>query len=178
MARSEPQLNFRCPPELRAQLEAAAASAQRSLTQEIVRRLNGTFTGATGSEEDAEAVAIDLSDPSDRAAIMRVLLLSEVMLLRNRVQRLGGKSTVLTMSKREIADRVDDGQVGTRNERATHFSTVLESWPLTALLTTGEIRKLADRVVAIQSLPSAVQDASEGSDSTGRLVGGSGKSAD
>lgn len=167
MARSEPQLNFRCPPELRARLEAAAADAQRSLTQEIVRRLNGTFSGTGGSEEDADTVSIGLSDPSDQAAIMRVLLLPEIMLLRSRVQRLGGKSTVLTLSKREIADRVDNGRVGTRNERATHFSTVLESWPLTALLTTDEIRKLADRVVALQSLPSAARGASEGSDSPG-----------
>ena len=39
MAKNDPQVNFRCPPQLKAQLEIAASDAQRSLNAEIVARL-------------------------------------------------------------------------------------------------------------------------------------------
>lgn len=43
MARTDPQLNFRCPDELRERLEIQAAQNKRSLTGEIVSRLQQTF---------------------------------------------------------------------------------------------------------------------------------------
>lgn len=43
MARTDPQLNFRCPAELKDRLEAAAEASGRSLTQEIVARLATSF---------------------------------------------------------------------------------------------------------------------------------------
>lgn len=39
MARDDPQVNFRMPAELKSRLEQAAQASGRSLTQEIVRRL-------------------------------------------------------------------------------------------------------------------------------------------
>ena len=39
MAQNDPQVNFRCPAELKSQLEVAAKEAQRSLNAEIVARL-------------------------------------------------------------------------------------------------------------------------------------------
>ncbi len=43
MARSDPQLNFRIPAELRDKLEAAAQANKRSLTGELIARLEATF---------------------------------------------------------------------------------------------------------------------------------------
>jgi uncharacterized protein (DUF1778 family) len=43
MARTDPQLNFRCPADLRDRLEGAAAISGRSLTQEVVARLQASF---------------------------------------------------------------------------------------------------------------------------------------
>ena len=40
MARSDPQMNFRIPVELKEQLELAAKDNNRSLTAELVHRLN------------------------------------------------------------------------------------------------------------------------------------------
>lgn len=43
MARSDPQLNFRIPAELRDKLDAAAKDNNRSLTGELIARLQSTF---------------------------------------------------------------------------------------------------------------------------------------
>lgn len=43
MARSDPQLNFRIPAELRDKLEAAAKENNRSLTGELIARLDQSF---------------------------------------------------------------------------------------------------------------------------------------
>ena len=43
MARTDPQLNFRIPVELRDRLEAAAGENKRSLTAELVDRLQASF---------------------------------------------------------------------------------------------------------------------------------------
>lgn len=45
MARSDPQLNFRIPAELRELLDAAARDNNRSLTGELIARLQSTFDG-------------------------------------------------------------------------------------------------------------------------------------
>lgn len=44
MARSDPQLNFRIPAELRDKLDAAARENNRSLTGELIARLERTFS--------------------------------------------------------------------------------------------------------------------------------------
>lgn len=46
MARSDPQLNFRIPAELRDKLDAAAKDNNRSLTGELIARLQSTFDAA------------------------------------------------------------------------------------------------------------------------------------
>lgn len=43
MARTDPQLNIRCPQELRDKLEQAANNKKRSLTAEVVTRLEESF---------------------------------------------------------------------------------------------------------------------------------------
>lgn len=43
MARTDPQLNFRIPAELKARLEDAAVKNQRTLTGELIARLEQSF---------------------------------------------------------------------------------------------------------------------------------------
>lgn len=50
MARSDPQLNFRIPAELREKLDAAAASNKRSLTSELIARLEASFAESAHGE--------------------------------------------------------------------------------------------------------------------------------
>lgn len=52
MSRTDPQVNFRMPQELRDQLEAASKANKRTLTAEIVARLQDSFI------EPAEGTAI------------------------------------------------------------------------------------------------------------------------
>lgn len=54
MARSDPQLNFRIPVDLRERLETAAAHNKRSLTQELVERLEASFVSAAFPARDQE----------------------------------------------------------------------------------------------------------------------------
>lgn len=58
MARNEPQVNLRMPEELKNSLEAAAVASNRSLTSEIVVRLQQSFTPAVQSGE-VEAIAAE-----------------------------------------------------------------------------------------------------------------------
>lgn len=43
MSRSDPQVNFRLPADLRDQLQASAVASGRTLTAEIIARLQGSF---------------------------------------------------------------------------------------------------------------------------------------
>ena len=58
MARNEPQVNLRMREELKNSLEAAAVASNRSLTSEIVARLQQSFTPAVQSGE-IEAIAAE-----------------------------------------------------------------------------------------------------------------------
>lgn len=51
MSREDAQLKIRLPAELKAEIEAAAKSAQRTMNAEIVARLQQSFEGGPGSEE-------------------------------------------------------------------------------------------------------------------------------
>lgn len=53
MSRAHPQVNFRIPPDLKEQLEQAAKENHRSITAELVARLEETFE----IEESLKAVA-------------------------------------------------------------------------------------------------------------------------
>lgn len=64
MARTDPQLNFRIPAELKERLEAAAVENKRTLTAELVTRLESTFTHRV----PVERIAFDqgeVSSPKD-----------------------------------------------------------------------------------------------------------------
>jgi uncharacterized protein (DUF1778 family) len=61
MARSEPQINLRIPAELKDLLDRAAAENKRSLTAEVVGRLEGSFAAAV-SDVTANALTIRLAE--------------------------------------------------------------------------------------------------------------------
>jgi len=59
MARNEPQMNFRIPADLKARLEAAAQESGRSLTAEMVLRLQASLAG--GGDLEATRQALELA---------------------------------------------------------------------------------------------------------------------
>lgn len=84
MSRSDPQVNFRIPAELKAQLEAAADQNKRSITAELIARLEETFaidaslervapgasvTGTAGLLEDMHAQLVERKDEAVSAAM-------------------------------------------------------------------------------------------------------------
>lgn len=77
MARQDPQVNFRIPADLKARLEEAAQRNNRTITAELVSRLERTFAteqmGLRGDALDttglmAMALLISLSDGIDEEA--------------------------------------------------------------------------------------------------------------
>ncbi|WP_413143552.1 Arc family DNA-binding protein [Burkholderia cepacia] len=55
MARDDPQINLRIPPELKERLDAASARKRRSLTAEVVARLEASFS----SDDESSNVHMD-----------------------------------------------------------------------------------------------------------------------
>lgn len=60
MARTDPQVNFRIPAELKAKLEQAAHENGRSITNELVARLEASFDNDQPSKEGLEQRLKDL----------------------------------------------------------------------------------------------------------------------
>lgn len=52
MARSDPQVNFRIPQELKEKLEQSAKESGRSITSELVTRLEQSFQPTNGIDQD------------------------------------------------------------------------------------------------------------------------------
>lgn len=64
MSRTDPQVNFRMPAELKQKLETAAAENRRSITAELVARLEESFA----RETDPEPHALNFSISKERLA--------------------------------------------------------------------------------------------------------------
>jgi hypothetical protein len=80
-----------------------------------------------------------------------VLLLQEISLLKQRVDRLGGREEVLKAEKADLVQRITGPLIrGTPDERKSYFSQIVEHMPVTALLTTEELDRLAERVATLQ----------------------------
>ncbi|MGZ9568243.1 Arc family DNA-binding protein [Alcaligenes nematophilus] len=138
MARTDPQVNFRMPQELREMLDQAALENSRTLTAEIVARLLNSFDPDSG-----------ISD--QKKAVLRVLTFEEMSILMGRVDRLGGATSVLNASAQELKNRLD-GPLIQRDaaEEQSYYSRIVGKMPLTSVLTTTEIDLIAKRVVALQ----------------------------
>ncbi len=142
---------LRVPPDLHKRIHAAAAESGRTFNAEINVRLEGSFGQAGADQEQAEGLSIGLKEPEDRAALLKTLLLEELMVLKRRVDDLGGRNAVLEATKAELVSRITGPKIeGTGKERKSHLTRVLDSYPLTTLLTDDEVDKLAERIVAVQ----------------------------
>ncbi|MFK4442868.1 uncharacterized protein (DUF1778 family) [Caballeronia udeis] len=53
MSRDDPQFNLRVPADLKGRLERAAAASKRSMTAEVLARLEESFDNSAGSEKAA-----------------------------------------------------------------------------------------------------------------------------
>lgn len=151
---------LRFPDGMRALIKELAEKNGRTMNAEIVHVLQSYLNqrdeqadrlqeGLTTEEQTG--ISLGLTSPLDRAAVLKVLLLQELMLLKSRVSQLGGRDVVLKASKAEIAQRIEGPRLkGTEEERKSYFSRIVGETPLTALLTDDEIERLASRVVSIQ----------------------------
>jgi hypothetical protein len=97
MARSEPQVNLRMPAELKDALDLAAAQNMRSLTAEVVSRLQASVEGSTTR-----------TPPEDENAHLRANAEDQ-----RRVLRLIGYS-LLQVSNRDDADSADLAELKTQ----------------------------------------------------------------
>ncbi|MFT3815458.1 MAG: Arc family DNA-binding protein [Acidovorax sp.] len=161
MSRDDPQMKIRLPAELKARIEEASSANSRTLNAEVVHMLQSHFNqladraerhqeGEAG--EEAVGISLGLKDPADRAAVFKSLLLQELMLLKNRISALGGKDAVLKMSKADLVKRLEGPRIdGTNEERKSYYSRIVSEMPLTAVLSSEEIEKLASRVVDLQT---------------------------
>lgn len=151
----------RLPDGMRDRIKAAADEQSRSMNAQIVHMLQSYFDqldeqatqlGDALEQERKEGIALGLADPLDRLAILKVLLLDELLLLRSRVQHLGGKDVVLDTPKGELVKATEGPKLrGTQDEQRSYFSRVVGTTPLTALLTDQEIDRLADRLAVLHT---------------------------
>lgn len=91
MARSDPQLNFRIPAELRDRLEAAAGENKRSLTSELVGRLEASFervhrtqveaAGPTREQLQRRITELERQATSNHDAMISVALVRDLLAL-------------------------------------------------------------------------------------------------
>jgi plasmid stability protein len=161
MARDDPQMKIRLPDELKEQIEMSAKEWGRSMNAEIVHMLqsyykhldDGVQSMQRGLELDRqESISFGLKDGRDRAAVIHVLRLQEIALLKRRIEQLGGRDAVLGMTKGEAVKRIEGPRIkGTHEEQTTYFSQTIGTTPLTAILTSEELDRLAERIVLLQA---------------------------
>lgn len=88
MARTDPQVNFRMPADLKERLEDAAKKQGRSVTQEIIQRLEHSFTPWEERPWEDRMVT-DIN-----RAMLKLLTKDEYGMLLDRVKAAGGADTV------------------------------------------------------------------------------------
>lgn len=144
---------LRVPPELHAQIHKSARAAGRTFNAELIHILQSHLEDQIGGDAELKVgVSLGLNEPKDRAAILKTLLLEELMLLRSRVADLGGRDAVLKADKFDLVKQITGPRIeGSTSERQSHFSQAVGSYPLTTLLTTEELGKLAERIMAAQA---------------------------
>ena len=151
---------LRVPPALHARIHEEARSSGRTFNAQLIHMLYGYLEQQDEAEaieregariEQQVGVGFGLTDPLDRAAVLKSLLFQERSLLRGRVADLGGRDAVLKLDEAEIKARVTGEKiVATDAEKRSHMSRALETYPLTTLLTDDELGKLAERVITMQ----------------------------
>ena len=62
MARTDPQVNFRIPLELKEKIEKAAADSGRSITSELITRLDASFAEETTDNTKDKSIRVQLDD--------------------------------------------------------------------------------------------------------------------
>lgn len=81
MARTDPQLNIRCPQDLRDKLEFMAKENNRSLTAEVVSRLEDSFDSSSN-----DGLVSTLNEHLAHMAEQNNTLLNEIKLMRNQMK--------------------------------------------------------------------------------------------
>ena len=159
-SRTAEQFVARLPDGMRDRIKSMADEHGRSMNSQIVHMLQSYFDRMQEQtsllqemteKTERSNISIGMKDPVDRAAVLKVLLLEELMLLRRRVHELGGPDAVIELDNSEIARRVEGSAFkGTNEEQKSYFSNIVERTPLTAILTTSELDHIAERLATLQ----------------------------
>jgi hypothetical protein len=160
-SRTAAQFVVRLPDGMRDRIAEEAKAANRSMNSHLVHILQNHFETVDDKavlrergieEEQKVALSLGLKEAADRAAVLKVLLIEELLVLKRRVDDLGGRDAVMQADKHEIAQRIAGPRIeGTDQERTSYYSKRIGASPLTTLLTTEELDKIASRVVAIEN---------------------------
>ncbi|EZQ10735.1 Arc family DNA-binding protein [Acinetobacter sp. Ver3] len=106
MARTDPQVNFRIPAELKDKLDEAAKNNGRTLTAELILRLETTFELDSLPEPTNPK---NITDPEKLEAWAKSIL-NELLKLKdinNRVERLEGNVEQLEANNYDIENRLN-----------------------------------------------------------------------
>ncbi len=107
MARTDPQINFRLPQELKSRIELSAKENGRSVTQEVISRIESTYNPPLTDTETITRMANEITDLSTENREMRRLYIE--FLHKNFIHiPLGLKSTYGKLLNRLLEDLTDE----------------------------------------------------------------------
>jgi plasmid stability protein len=150
MAREDVQTNIRLPEDLKDSLTAAAAKNGRSLTAEIVQRLEHSFTPWEERPWEERWVT------DVQRAVIKMMTADEYSSLLNRVKRAGGAEYVNSQPSSEPVSPVDPIvgstpaiEEGLHAQTVEYFVKTASEMPLSAVFSEEDIQKLAHRMWAV-----------------------------
>ena len=147
----------RLPDGMRDRIKRDASESGRSMNAQIIYMLQSHFErmDKEASEIQKALKSGSIATPESmeiNAALLKVLKFEERSILMGRVERLGGTQEVIKSNKAEIAKKIDGESITrTKDENISYYSKIVGEIPMTALLTTDEIQKIAERYVEIQA---------------------------
>lgn len=107
MSRSHPQVNFRIPPDLKDSLEKAAEENKRSITAELVARLEESFQGQIDHEQLLTAEQARAAAAAARKNVLAAVR-QEVLRQLNQAISYGASSAYVELTEFPILNDVDD----------------------------------------------------------------------
>lgn len=150
MARTDPTIYMRLPPELKSRLDAAAMANHCSLTSEVVRRLEASFASEGVSRHPALAaqVALPLESPEEHKA----QLLTELEALHQEAR---------SIRNQIAADPVHNGW-RSRHEKARSSADVIDAfWRVFDYPTPLRHENLATPICGVETDTTVIVDEAE-----------------
>lgn len=164
-SRTADQFVVRLPAGMRDRIKSLSDELERSMNAQIVFMLQSYLDRMDGQGDELQTGLHEHGGsavPADSPALFKVMLFEELMVLRRRIEDLGGSADVLRMSKGDIVKLLSGPRIaGTKEEQQSYYARTVGATPLTALMTDDEINKLASRIVDLQESHHAAARPSE-----------------